>query len=322
MSARLAVAIVAHGNRELLLEALTALAGPGRPQTEHTVHVLDNASEDGTCAAVRERFPDVDLVEQDHRDGFGANHNRLLARSDAPHHLILNDDATVEPGAIDLLVAHLGAHPEVAVAAPRITYPDGRHQPSAFRFPDPATCLRSLATLGQAGVEQRVDGAPAAVDWASGCALLLRRSAVELTGPFDEGFYMFSEETDLQRRLSDRWFATHVVPQAVVRHHVRASTGGDPSRRIVEFWRSRRRYWAKHHPGVSGDAARLALAGQYAALSGLSRLSALPGPLRRLAPGLPRTELDLHIRNALEGPTGPGLRESADAWNAAHGVHR
>ena len=319
MSARLAVAIVAHGNRDLLLEALAALEGPGRPQAPCTVHVLDNASEDGTCAAVRERHPHVDLVEQPFRDGFGANHNRLIARSDAPYHLVLNDDATVEAGALDALVAHLDAHPDVAVAAPAVTYPDGRHQPSSFRFPDPATCLRSLATLGQAGVEQRVVGAPGPVDWASGCALVLRRSAIDVTGPFDEGFYMFSEETDLQRRLADRGFATHVVPGAMVRHHVKASTSADPSRRIVEFWRSRRRYWAKHHPGVQGDAARWALAGQYAALSGLSRL---PAPLTRLRPGLPRTELDLHVRNALEGPTGPGLRESADDWNAAHGVHR
>ncbi len=322
MSAKLAVAIVAHGNRALLLEALAALTGSGRPTVEHTIHVLDNASEDGTCAAVREAFPTVDLIAQDFRDGFGANHNRLLARSEAPHHVLLNDDATVEPGALDALVAHLDAHPAVAVAAPRIVYPDGRHQPSAFRFPDPATCLRSLATLGQAGIEQRVTGAPGAVDWASGCALALRRSALELTGPFDEGFYMFSEETDLQRRLSDRWFQTHVVPQATIRHHVRASTAADPSRRIVEFWRSRRRYWAKHHPGYGGNAARVALGGQYAALSGLSRLPTLPGPLRRLTPSLPRAELDLHVRNALEGPTGPGLRESADEWNAAHGVHR
>ena len=319
MSARLAVALVAHSNRDLLLEALTALAGPGRPGVEHTVHVLDNASEDGTVDAVRAAFPDVDLVAQPFRDGFGANHNRLLARSDAPYHLVLNDDATVEPGALDLLVAHLDAHPEVAVAAPAIVYPDGRHQPSAFRFPDPATCLRSLATLGQVGIEQRVAGTPGRVDWASGCALVLRRSAIELTGPFDPGFYMFSEETDLQRRLADRGFRTDVVPDAVVRHHVRASTAADPSRRIVEFWRSRRRYWAKHHPGFAGDAARTALAGQYAALSGLSRL---PGPLRRLAPSLPRAELDLHVANALHGPTGPGLREAADDWNAAHGVHR
>jgi GT2 family glycosyltransferase len=302
VSARLAVAIVAHSNRDLLLDALATLDG-------YAVHVLDNASEDGTCDAVRERFPAVDVVAQPFRDGFGANHNRLLARTDAPYHLILNDDATVEPGALERLADHLDAHPEAAIAAPAIVYPDGRHQPSAFRFPDPATCLRSLVTLGQLGIEQRGP----VVDWASGCALLLRRSAIELTGPFDPGFYMFSEETDLQRRLADRGFQTHLVREAIVHHHVKASTSGDPSRRIVEFWRSRRRYWAKHHPGVAGSAARAALAGQYAALSALSRVR---------PSGVPRAELDLHVRNALHGPTGPGLRESADAWNADHGVHR
>ena len=322
MSVKLAVAIVAHGNRALLLEALDTLSGPGRPTVPHTIHVLDNASEDGTTDAVRERHPNVDLVAQNFRNGFGANHNRLMARTEAPLHLILNDDATVEPGAIDALVQHLANNPEAAVAAPRITYPDGRHQATAFRFPSPSTCLLSLAALGQFGIEQRVVNAPAKVDWASGCALLLRRSLVEQVGPFDEEFYMFSEETDLQRRLLTRGGETHVVPHAIVRHHVRASTADDPSRRIVEFWRSRRRYWAKHYPPLEGKAARRALGAQYAALAGRARTRSLPGPLRRLAPNLPRIELQLHAQNALHGPTGPGLRESADQWNAAHGVAR
>ena len=147
MSAKLAVGIVATSNRDLLIEALEALTGPGRPEVEHSIHLLDNASEDGTAEVVRERFPEVDLVAQPYRDGFGANHNRLLERNDAPYHLVLNDDATVEPGALDLLVEHLDAHPEVAVAAPAVIYPDGRHQPAAWRFPDPAMCLRSLVTL-------------------------------------------------------------------------------------------------------------------------------------------------------------------------------
>ena len=320
MTARLAVAIVATNNCALLLEALAALTGPGVAREPCAIIVLDNASEDGTCAAVREAFPTVELIEQPFRAGFGANHNRLIEHSTAEYHFVLNDDATVEPGAIDALVAYLDAHPEVAIAAPAVVYPDGRHQVTSFRFPDPVTCLLSLITLGQAGVEQRVTGTPAAVEWASGCALLVRRSAIEVTGPFDEGFYIFSEETDLQKRLHERGFETHVVPQAVVRHHVRASTSAVPSRRIVEFWRSRRRYWAKHHPGVSGTTARVALAGQYAALSGLARLPKLPGPLRHLTPDLPRSELDLHVRNALEGETGPGLREGAAEWNLAHGV--
>ena len=314
------IGIVAHGNRDLLIEALEALTGPGLPTRPHRILVLDNASDDGTVEAVREAYPEVDLIAQDFRDGFGANHNRLLARSDAPFHLILNDDAIVEPGAVDTLVTHLEAHPEAAVAAPIIRYPDGRHQPSAYRFPDPTTALRGLVTLGQAGVEERADGTPRAVDWASGCALLLRRSAIERSGPFDEGFFMFSEETDLQRRLRNLGYATNLVPAAVVRHYLGAATAGDRSRRIVEVWRSRRRYWAKHNPGWEGTTARRLGALQYAALAGVAELRRLPLPhAKRLAP-LPPAEIRLHVANALKGATGPGLREAAQDWNRDHGV--
>jgi N-acetylglucosaminyl-diphospho-decaprenol L-rhamnosyltransferase len=316
----LTIGIVAHGNRDLLLENLAALAGAARPARSHRTLVLDNASEDGTVEAVRAAHPEVEVIAQSFRDGFGANHNRLLARGEAPYHLVLNDDAVAEPGAIDRLADHLDAHPEAAVVAPVVRYPDGRHQPSAYRFPDPGTALRGLATLGQAGVEERVGTTPRTVDWASGCALLLRRSALDETGPFDEGFFMFSEETDLQRRLRDRGHETHLLPAAVVRHHLGAATAGDRSRRIVEVWRSRRRYWAKHNPGWEGTAARRLGGMQYAALAGLAELQRLPLPHTDRLASLPASELRLHVANALRGPTGPGLREAAEEWNRRHGV--
>jgi N-acetylglucosaminyl-diphospho-decaprenol L-rhamnosyltransferase len=313
-----AVAIVAHGNRDLVLETLASLTGPGRPSVPHTIAVLDNASEDGTVEAIRERFPDVLLIDQPFRAGFGANHNRLLAACAAPYHLILNDDARVESHTVDRLIAHLEANPAVGVAAPVVRYPDGRHQPSAYRFPDPATSLRSLLTLGQLGVEQRPQAGPTPVDWASGCALLLRRSALDRCGTFDEGFFMFSEEVDLQRRLREWGFHTEIVPAARVVHHVGAASGGEHSRRAVEFWRSRRRYWAKHHPGWEGTTARTLLGAQYGALAGIAELRRLPGPLRGRLAGLSSEGLRLHARNALRGPTGPGLREGAEEWNRRH----
>ena len=170
--------------------------------------------------------------------------------------LILNEDTIVEPGTVDRLVAELDARPSAGAVAPRIVFPDGRRQASAWRFPSPLGCGVAALTLGQAGVDQSAGDAPRRVDWATGCALLVRRAALERVGTFDEGFFMYVEETDLCRRLADGGWDLHLVPDVRVQHHLKQSTSGAFERRVREIWRSRRRYWAKHHSPLGARAAR------------------------------------------------------------------
>ncbi len=309
-----AVSIVNHGNRELLLACLASLADdPGRRASTEIV-VLDNASEDGSAEAVRERFPDVRVLARPFRAGFGANHNAIIASTASRHVLILNEDTIVEPGTIDRLVAELDARPSAAAVAPRIVFPDGRRQPSAWRFPSPLGCAIAALTLGQAGVDQSSGDAPRRVDWATGCALLVRRAALERVGTFDEGFFMYVEETDLCRRLADGGWDLHLVPDVRVQHHLKQSTSGAFERRVREIWRSRRRYWAKHHSPLGARAARALLAAQYVGLNAAARVA----PARV---GVPAAELRLHLACALRPVEGPGLRESAADWNVEHGPH-
>lgn len=309
-----AVSIVNHNNRELLLACLASLADdPGRRSAIEVV-VLDNASEDGSADAVRERFPDVRVLAQPFRAGFGANHNAVIRATESRHVLILNEDTIVEPGTVDRLAAELDARPSAGAVAPRIVFPDGRRQASAWRFPSPLGCAVQAVTLGQAGVDQSAGDAPRRVDWATGCALLVRRAALQRVGTFDEGFFMYVEETDLCRRLADGGWDVHLVPDVRVQHHLKQSTSGAFERRVREVWRSRRRYWAKHHSRPGARAARALLAVQYAGLTLAARIAP-----RRV--GVPAAELRLHLACALRPVEGPGLRESADDWNVEHGAH-
>lgn len=302
----LSVSIVNTGSRELLLACLASLAG-----TAAEIVVLDNASEDGSVPAVRERFPDVRVIAQRQRAGFGANHNTVVRATTGRYIYVLNEDTTADDWAFEALTAYLDAHPRVAAVGPRLAYPDGRVQDSAWRFPTPLVSVLSLATLGKLGVTQSRGDAPRAVDWVMGAAVLLRREALEEVGLFDEGFFLYSEEVDLQARLRRAGWEVHYFPEAKVVHHESQFSADIPDRRINEMWRSRHRYWNKHHSAAGARIAALATGAQYAA-------RALLAPVARRDRGL-AGRMRLHAHDAWR-VTGPGLRELADEWNSRVGT--
>jgi N-acetylglucosaminyl-diphospho-decaprenol L-rhamnosyltransferase len=298
----LSVSIVNTGSRELLLACLETL-----PRGADVV-VLDNASEDGSADAVRDRFPDVRVLAQQFRAGFGANHNTVIRATEGRYVYVLNEDTTAGDWAFDRIVAYLDANPRVAALGPRIVYPGGRLQDSAWRFPTPLVSALGLLTVGKLGVKQSGGHAPHAVDWVTGAALVLRREALDQVGLFDEEFFLYSEEVDLQFRLRQAGWDVHYFPAATVVHHESQFSAEIPERRINEMWRSRHRYWRKHHGRVGARAAALATGGQYALRAAVAPLSHRSS--RRML---------LHARDSWR-VSGPGLRELADEWNGRVGV--
>ena len=298
----LSVSIVNTNSRELLLACLETL--PGTPAE---IVVLDNASEDGSADAVRERFPDVRVLAQEFRAGFGANHNTVIRSTEGRYVYVLNEDTTADDWGFARIVEYLDAHPRVAALGPRLTYPDGRLQDSAWRFPTPLVSTLGLLTVGKLGVKQSRGDAPHAVDWVMGAALVLRRDALDEVGLFDDEFFLYSEEVDLQFRLRQAGWDVHYFPSATVVHHESQFSADIPERRINEMWRSRHRYWRKHHSGAGARVAALATGGQYA-------LRAAAAPIARRNP----RRMLLHARDSW-GVSGPGLRELADEWNGRVG---
>ena len=299
----LSVSIVNTNSRELLLACLETLRG-----TRAEIVVLDNASEDGSADAVRERFPDVRVLVQEFRAGFGANHNTVMRATEGRYVYVLNEDTTADDWGFARIVEYLDAHPRVAALGPRLTYPDGRLQDSAWRFPTPLVSTLGLLTVGKLGVKQSRGDAPHAVDWVMGAALVLRRDALDEVGLFDDEFFLYSEEVDLQFRLRQAGWDVHYFPSATVVHHESQFSADIPERRINEMWRSRHRYWRKHHSGAGARVAALTTGGQYA-------LRAAAAPIARRNP----RRMLLHARDSW-GVSGPGLRELADEWNGRVGA--
>jgi len=231
----------------------------------HDTVVVDNGSSDGTPGLVRERFPDVRLIEQGNA-GMGGGNNTGMRATGGRYCLLLNSDAWVVGDAIERLAAFADAHPRAAVVGPRLSNPDGslqrsvRGDPSVWRLATEYLFLRKLAPRSQAfnafyggGFDYR---ASAQVESLFGAALLVRREAVEQVGMFDESFFMFSEETDWLYRFRQAGWEVWFTPDAEVVHLGGASHGG---RLYVENLRGILRFLAKNKGRAEAARARLLL---------------------------------------------------------------
>jgi GT2 family glycosyltransferase len=236
-----AAIVVSHGHPRELEESLPALA----PQVDELV-VISNVP-----GSVPEG---VDAVHNPSPLGFGANVNLGAARTTAELVLSANPDAVPEPGAVAALRAFMAAHPRCGVAGPRMTFPDGRWQPSRRRFPTVVGTVVRRTPLRLVVPQRRhyhLDEAlptePVEADWMLGGFLLLRRSMLDELGGFDEGYRLYGEDIDLQYRAMrggwERWY----VPAAVVRHEHQAETDKRwLTRRTLWHWRGIARFVRKH----------------------------------------------------------------------------
>lgn len=223
--ADLSVVIVSYNTRQMTLECLRELYA-NRDGLAAEVWLVDNASHDGTPAAVREAFPHVNLIENDRNAGFGAANNQGMSRASAPFVLLLNTDAFVKPGAIAALVDYLKNHPDVGVVGPRLLNRDGSLQQSCFRFPSPLRCwMENLWVYAAIRNHPRISDyhhwphdRERRVDFVIGACLMVRREVFEKVGGFDERFFMYSEETDWQWRMRQAGWAVAFTPAAQVVH--------------------------------------------------------------------------------------------------------
>jgi N-acetylglucosaminyl-diphospho-decaprenol L-rhamnosyltransferase len=316
----ISISLVNTDNRELLLDCLRSLGAAARDVTLQTI-VIDNASTDGSAEAVEEAFPDAEVVRRDRRHGFGANHNEAIRRSRGRYVLILNEDTVLHDGMLDALCRFMDENPEIGAAGPRILYPDGSVQPSAFRFPTPGRVALTTLTLQRAFWDQSATDRIARVDWVCGAAIFARRAALNAVGGFDERLFIYSEDPDLCLRLRDAGYATAFFPHASLVHFENATTAGVPERRIYQMERSRAIYARKHH-GIAGElTVRGLTAAAFAARAGVAKtLLTVPGGrrLKALDPSAPATFL-AHTKAAINPHARPGIEEAAADFNARAG---
>jgi GT2 family glycosyltransferase len=266
------VVIVSFNTRDVLRECLESVyreAGTLRIQ----IIIVDNGSTDGSTKMVEEEFPDVLLIQSETNLGFGGANNLGFQCAEGRYIVLLNSDAFLTPGALQLSVDHMDADPHVGLGGGRLIGRDGSWQPSARMFPSVLTDLIVLSGLAARFPESRFFGysdrtwanemEAAEVDWVPGAYSIFRAEALKKVGLFDQRFFLYYEEVDFCKRFKQIGYSIWYWPDITVIH-----IGGESSRQVTSLdlskagaqltlWRMRSMllYYRKHH----GFGARVAM---------------------------------------------------------------
>lgn len=250
------VVIVNWNTRGLLLDVIASLH-EATHDTSMEIIVVDNASHDGSSAALRERYPDVTLIQNDENLGFARANNLGFEVARGRSLCLVNTDVIALDGVIDTLWSYLVANPQVGLVGPRtIDDHGGRTRQNCRRFPTLRNALGDhlwLKRLGIPGLEGRAlpmstyeNTHPAEV--LSGCFLMVRREAFDEVGGLDEDFFFYGEDTDWGRRFRDADWGCVYHPEAVAIHFGGGSTAAYPIKYYLTMEKADLLYWQKHHP--------------------------------------------------------------------------
>ena len=245
------------------LACLASLARVDYPRVRITV--VDNGSIDGSPALLRQRFPGLTVIETGENLGYASGNNvglRCAVERGADYVLLLNNDTEVAPDFLRRMVEVADADPRVGVAGPTIYYYD---QPQliwsaggAIDWARGRTQMIGLGELdeGQFGTE------PREVDFITGCALLVRREALERVGLLDGQFFLYYEEVEWCVRVRRGGFKVLHVPGARVWHKIPLDARGDSPE--VHYYMTRNRLLFLRLTGAGWRAWMHTLVGEYA----------------------------------------------------------
>lgn len=226
------IIVVSFNTRAMTLDCLRSIAE--QTTVPHEVILLDNASHDGSAAAVAAGFPAVRLLAEPDNHGFAKANNIAAGVARGEYLLLLNPDTVVLDGAIDKIVAFARRCPEARIWGGRTLYGDGRLNPTSCwgrmtlwsvlcTTTGLSSALKGSALFNPEGYGSWQRDAEREVDIVTGAFLLIHRRFWEELGGFDLRYVMYGEEADLCLRARALGALPRITPQAEIIHYVGAS---------------------------------------------------------------------------------------------------
>ncbi len=273
----LAIVIVNYNTCALLRDCLRSLYASELSGLSLAICVVDNVSPDDSAAMVRAEFPQVHLIANTENVGYPRANNQGLrffgfrdlaagsttatadeTSASLPRFaLLLNPDTVLPPCALAEMVAFLEARPQAGAAGPKLVRLDGSLDWACRRsFPTPETSLYHLTKLDRIFPHSprfaRYDlryldpNVVTRVDAIVGAFMLVRRAAIVQVGLLDEMFFMYGEDLDWAKRITEAGWEVWYNPQVTVLH-VKEAASRHSYRARVEFYRALTIFYEKHY---------------------------------------------------------------------------
>ncbi len=220
------IIVLTWNGREDTLECLRSLADLTYPN--YRVLVVDNNSADGTAVALVQEFPGTEVIVNNSNLRFAGGNNvgiRRAADRGAEYILLLNNDTTVDPRFLTLMVDAMQNDGSAGIAGPKIYYFADRNR----IWYAGGRIEWSKGWISHLGVHETDKGqydTAGETAYVTGCCMLVKRQVIERIGMLDEAYYIYGEDADFCVRASRAGFRLLYVPAAVIWHKLSVAAGG------------------------------------------------------------------------------------------------
>lgn len=235
---KVAAVVVNYNGKEVTKQAVESLRRMTYPNFD--LVVLDNASNDGSPEALAQDFHDLHQVRVEVNRGSSSGYAagfRWAFENGYDYVLLLNNDIEVEPDMLAELVKVAESDPKIGCVGPKCYFHGDRQRlwsaGGVLRFRESITRERGYGEIDHGQFDRDSD-----VDYVNGCAILIRRTAAEAAGSWDDLFFICVDDADFCTRLKRQGFRCVYAHRAVLYHRVAFTTGGYSPNRNFQFGRS------------------------------------------------------------------------------------
>jgi len=209
----------------------------------YEIIVVDNASGDGSVEMIKEKFPQVKLIESSENLGHAKGNNLGLKEAQGKYILLLNTDIAVLDGGIKKLYDFLELRADVGLAGAKLLNPDKTPQESCLRFPNKITPLYRRTFLGKLPLARKElerytmsdfnHDQSRPVEWVISSAIMVKREALEKVGLMDERFFIYFADVDWCRRFWENNYQVYYVADAPMVHYHRRESAENSGLKAV-----------------------------------------------------------------------------------------
>lgn len=231
---RLSIIIVNYNVKHFIEQCLLSVRSALKDM-DAEVFVVDNNSVDGSQQMLREKFPDITLIESKENLGFSRGNNLAIRKASGEYILLLNPDTVVEESTFQKCLEFMDAHPAAGALGVKMIDGEGRFLPESKRgLPTPWVAFYKIFGLSRLFPRSRKFGSyhlgyldkdqNHVVDVLSGAYMLLRKETLDKVGLLDETFFMYGEDIDLSYRVTLAGYKNYYFAETKIIHYKGEST--------------------------------------------------------------------------------------------------